>query len=54
MDNKHRKLFVIRQSEGANLCLKCTEMLGSLSAYPGLLAAMGDCFWEVGERERRG
>ena len=26
MDNKHRKLFVIKQSKGANLCLKCTTI----------------------------
>jgi len=25
-DNKHRKLFVIKQSKGANLCLKCTKI----------------------------
>jgi len=51
MDNKHTELFVIKQSKGANLCLKCTEIrlvvglppdpLGILCAPPDLLTAMG-------------
>ena len=26
LDNKHRKSFVVEQSKGANLCLKCSEI----------------------------
>jgi len=34
MDNKHRKLFVIRQSKGANVCLKCTKIRLAAGFHP--------------------
>ena len=55
MDNKHRELFAIKQSKGANLCLKCTIIRlatpgsartrwWSLCAFPDSLTAMGSLF----------
>jgi len=54
MDNKHRKLFVNKQSKGCKFTPKCTKYVwrpgsdrtrwGSLCALPDSLAAMGACF----------
>ena len=50
MDNKYGKLFVIKQSDDANLCLECTfggrVPSGPTCAPPGPLAAMGGATFE--------
>ena len=62
MDNKYRKLFIIKQSKGCKLYLKCTQIhlaaglradrLGELMRCPSPLAAIGGILLRAG-RERR-
>ena len=54
MDNKHGKIFVIKQSKGCKFMPKCTkicfaaglcpDLLGQLVLFPDPLAAMGAYF----------